>query len=146
MLNTKRNFFIVAILASIVFISLLFIVTQRTTDPPFTGGSGVQQAGYLILYGYETPVNQGSKAPLSMYLDSSQQTAIRSFLEVALYNTQPKKEYRGEIQPGSANVDFQNNTVVFKVNIEQPKKLYTIEFHSLTSGVSIFDEQGKKVN
>lgn len=146
-LNPKVYIAIFAVIIVIISVITLFASRSimRDSDPSFTGGSGEVATGYLILSGYETPVNQGSKAPLGMYFDSSQQTAIRSYLEVALYNKQPLTEYRGEILPGSADVDFSKNTVQFKVQVKKPKAVYTVQFNSLTNELHIFDEEGNEI-
>lgn len=142
--NKKIVYIAVGIFVLLISISVgSFFFRTGSNDEIFTGGSGRLPVGYLVLRGYEVRSNQGSRAPLSMYLDAAQQSNLRTHLEVILYNHTPKESYIGNIVPGSADIDFTKNIIQFKVSIKDPQVNYTVQYKSLENKVDIYNEDGQ---
>lgn len=136
-----------SIIASLIIIAILgavsiFVLLNRTTDPEFTGGSGEPEKGYLVLRGYETKSNSNNKMSLGVYFTTTQQRAIRSFLEVQLFKIKQNKEYFGDVIPGSVDVNYRTNVVQFKVQIEDPEIIYTVQYNPVTDDMTVIDEDG----
>lgn len=131
----------------VILVFSIFFLTNKSSGEATgsTGGSGQLPVGSLVLYGYETSANTGSKLPVGRFLSVDQQSMIESKLEEILFEEDPKREYRGEIVPGTVNVDYQTNVITFDIKIEEPSSTYTINFNTVTDEISILNEQGNPI-
>lgn len=137
----NKKTLLITLVASLFIIGLvaLFITSNRNKPTQvYTGGSGKLTQGYLVLRGYDTPTNSKLNLPVSSYIGSDQQSNIRRYIEAILFKQKPLKEYIGSIVAGSAQVDYQTNTVTFDIKIQDPDVSYKVSFNTISEEIQVF--------
>jgi hypothetical protein len=143
----NRNILIIAICAGMLLLgTILFFATNNKQTLPESGGSGVPDAGTLILKNVDSPTNDGDAIPLSTFLTTDVQTTVRDQLQAVLQLQKMLPEYDASVTNGSVTIDYNTNDLSFTVHVDNFNSNYKLVVNTVSGAVAISDASGKKVN